>query len=531
MLRRFLICLAFAIWCFLDTWVEYAEGNIAYFSRLDPVGAVVIPVVWLEIILALSMFGFWEFCRWKRLDRRLLTHFLFLGVCFAPLGILSVAALRALPFDLTAIIRNALFLPVALIATTGAFGFVCLRPRVASRLMRGVFLYSWPILILILVQAARSTLLKYPHSAYADGPLAASFQSQPPRTRVIWIIFDELSQAITFGNRPPNLELPEFDRLKRNSFYATSAQSPADSTEISMPSLILGEEVIAASPEGPDNLRLRTASGGEPRSWSSMPNLFDGARDRGYNTALVGWFHPYGRILNRSLTKCYWTAGWLRAGIEERSDAQTLVYSMWDRLRLQVAALPLIGHLPGAFPGIYHRQSKMERFSWLHERALEVGSDPAIGLALVHLPIPHPPAIYSRTRDILTAQGRLSYLDSVALADRTLGALRRSMEQSGLWDRTAVLVSADHGWRTHLWRGDAEWTLDEETASHQNTSGVPFILKLPGQTSGVVYTERFDTLITRQLITAILKGELTDAVELPGFIGRTATVTREDAVR
>ena len=82
-----------------------------------------------------------------------------------------------------------------------------------------------------------------------------------------------------------------------------------------------------------------------------------------------------------------------------------------------------------------------------------------------------------------------------------------------------------------LWRGDAEWTADEEAASHQDTSRVPFILKLPAQTSGVVYTERFDTLITRQLITAILKGELTDAVELPGFIGRTATVTREDAVR
>ena len=71
-------------------------------------------------------------------------------------------------------------------------------------------------------------------------------------------------------------------------------------------------------------------------------------------------------------------------------------------------------------------------------------------------------------------------------------------------------MSADHGWRTNLWRGDAEWTSDEETASHQDTSGVPFILKLPGETSGVVYTKPFNTLITRQLITAVLKRELRD---------------------
>jgi hypothetical protein len=525
-LRRFLICVAFATWCFFDTWVEYAEGNIAYFSRFDPVGAVVAPIVWLEIILALGMFGFWEFCRRRRFDQTLPIRFLFLTLCFVPLGIASVAALRVLPFDLTLIVRNPLFLPACLIVAIAGFGFVCLRPRRASRLMCGVLLYSCPLLILVLVQSARSTLLKYPHSAYADGPLAASFQSQPPRTRVIWIIFDELSQTIVFGNRPPNLELPEFDRLKRSGFYATSAQPPGNSTEISMPSLILGEPVIEASPEGPDDLRVRTASGAEPHGWSSMPNVFDAARDLGFNTALVGWFHPYGRLLNHSLTKCYWTAGWLRAGIEEQSDAQPLVYAMWLRLRLQIAALPLIGHLPGVFPGIYHRQEKIERFSRLRDRALEVGSDRAIGLALIHLPIPHPPAIYSRIEDDLTAQGRIDYLDNVALADRTLGALRRNIEQSGLGDRTAVLVSADHGWRTPLWRGDPEWTSDEETVSHQDTSGVPFILKLPGETSGVVYTKPFNTLITRQLITAILKGELTDPVALPGFIGRSPAASR-----
>ena len=518
--RRIFICLAFATWCFLDTWVEYAEGGVAYFARQDPVRAVVIPIVWLEIILTLGMVGLWELCRRRGLGRALPFHLLFLALCFVPLGIGSVALLRALPFNLTATIRNPLFWPGVLIVVVVPLGFVCVRPRSASRFVLSALLCSWPFLIVVVVHAARETLLKYPGTAYADGALAAPFESPSARPRVVWIIFDELSQAIAFGNRPAGLALPNFDRLKSGSFYASSSESPADSTEIAMPSLILGERVIEAIPQGPDDLRVRTESQTSPRALSSMPNVFDAARDLGINTALVGWFHPYGRLINRSLTKCYWTAGWLRAGIEERSDPQQLLNAMWDRCRLQIAALPLVGHLPGVFPGVYQRQEKIERFTWLRDRAMEIVSDPAIGLALIHLPIPHPPAIYSRTGGTLTAQGRIGYMDNLVLADQTLGELRQAMEQSGLWGRTAVLVSADHGWRTRLWRGDAEWTPDEETASHQDTSGVPFLLKLPEQASGVVYSKPFNTIVTRQLITGILSGQLVDPSAIPGVVER-----------
>jgi arylsulfatase A-like enzyme len=113
-------------------------------------------------------------------------------------------------------------------------------------------------------------------------------------------------------------------------------------------------------------------------------------------------------------------------------------------------------------------------------------------------------------------------LDSVALADRTLGRLRQKMEQAGLWDRTAILVSADHGWRTNTWRNNPEWTSEEEAASHQDTSGVPFLLKLPGETSGIAYNDPFNTIVTRQLLTGILNGQLTESSSLPSLIVHTA---------
>jgi hypothetical protein len=40
--------------------------------------------------------------------------------------------------------------------------------------------------------------------------------------------------------------------------------------------------------------------------------------------------------------------------------------------------------------------------------------------------------------------------------------------------------------------------------------GVPFLLKLPNQTSGLTYKQTFNTVVTRQLIIDILRGDITD---------------------
>lgn len=520
MLRRLLTCLAFATWCFLNTWVEFAEGESPYYSRYDPIQAVVIPVVCWEILLTIVLLGGWEFCRRSRLTRSRLVHLLFLWLCLVPLGIAAIAAMRAAPFNLIPIVRKSWFWPVVLIVAVVPLGFAVLRPYSASRLMRSLFLWSWPALAIVLIQGARVTLFKYPAASYQDRVLAMPLKSPPKRNRVVWMIFDELSQSIAFDKRPAALQLPNLDQLKAESFYASSARSPADSTELSMPSLIVGEQVIAVSPRAPDSLYLRTRSRTEGFACSAVPNVFDKARELGFNTALVGWFHPYGRLLNHSLTKCYWTASWLNSGVEEPFQPQELWDGLLFRARLQFAVLPLVGHLPGVFPGISQRREKILRFSYLLDRTLEIISDPSIGLALIHLPIPHPPAINSRSARGLTAQGRNGYVDSIALVDQTLGLLRRRMEQAGLWDTSAVLVSADHGWRTHLWRGDPDWTADDESASHTDASGVPFLLKLPGQSSGVLYTKPLRTIVTSRLITDILSGKLTDPAAIPNAIER-----------
>ena len=513
MLRRWFVCLAFATWCFANTWVELAEGDGIYYARYNPLRTVVVPVLCWEILLALGIFGTWEWCRRRGYGKALLPHVLLLASSLVPLGIAALAFLRSVPFDLVPIVRKPLFWPIVLALGIVPAGMAILRPVQASRALRALYLYSWPVLALILFSAARTSLY-YPDAAYADGQTAPALSGPPPRIRVVWVIFDELSQAIVFDHRPPHLACPNFDKLRDQSFFATAARSPGDSTETSMPGLILGDKVVEAVPQGPNRLLLRTKQHQEQFSWDSAPNVFDDARQLGFDSALAGWFHPYGRVIHRSLTRCDWTAGWLLSGIEEPFQLESWPHAMWDRARLQIAVLPLIGHLPGMFPGAHHRIEKAVRFSWLLDRSRKFAADPAIGLVLIHLPVPHPPAFYDRTKGVITATGAVGYPDSVALADRTLGLLRESIEQAGLWDRTALLVSADHGWRTSMWRGTAEWTPEEESLSHYRTSGAPFLLRFPGQTATVPYSPRFNTVMTRRIIAGILGGQFTTAQQL-----------------
>lgn len=520
MIRRLAICVAFATWCFLNTRTELAQGKSVYFARFAPLHSVVVPALCWEVLIAGAMWGTWELLRLHGLSRSPLARFLFLSSCFVPFGIASVALLRAAPLDLTPVVRRPWFWPMALVLGVSLLLLALRRSYDPSRLIAELFLYSWPVLALVLFQAAHVTLFKYSQESYKDGPTAKPLPPAPRQVRFVWIIFDELSQAIAFEKRPAGLVLPQLDRLRSESFYSSSAESPSRSTDTAMPSLILGEQVETATPEGPETLRLRLRGHSQEIAWSDVPNVFDSARKLGFNTALIGWFHPYGRLLNRSLTKCAWIAGWLASGVEEPTEPQPLPDAMWNRARLQVATLPLVGHLPGFFPGIYHRRAKIERYSYLLDCAREAVADPAIGLVLIHLPIPHPPAIYNQSSGQITADGRIGYLDNVALADRTLGMLRQSLEQAGLWDRTAVLVSADHGWRPALWRGTPEWTAGEEAASHSDTYGVPFLLKLPSQKAGFVYQKRFNTIITRRVITDTLSGALTNPGQLPDNIDR-----------
>jgi hypothetical protein len=522
-LRRLAICAAFATCCFLNTWVELAQGDMAHYARFHP-GLVTMPAVLvLEAAISGLLFAAWEMQRrWKPIPYAA-ANLLFLFASIFPAGIVSVAVMRASPFNLGAIVRLPFYWVLTFAVTLPVAAYCVLRPVRAGGLMRRVFLYSIPVLCVVVFQACSVTLFRFSRQDFADGPAAARLGPSSPGKRVVWIVFDELSEAIVFDRRPASLTLPNFDKLRARGFRALAASSPNNVTENSMPSLILGLRVEKTEPVHPGSLLLSAPGRSERFEWRSTPNVFDRARELGFNTALAGWALPYGRLINGSLTECTWTADWLLSGVEEPSAPQSLVRSMIGRLRNQAASFPLIGHIPGMNPSGPQRAAKIARFQMLMKSASAYAADPSLGLVLLHLPAPHPPGIYDRAQGRFSDADGRSYLDNTALADRALGELTQAIERAGLARETTLIVSGDHGWRTGGWSHAPNWTKEEQRASENvETMGVPFLVRFPGQDQEFSYATPFNTMLTADMILAILRGELHSPQQFADWISGRA---------
>ena len=63
--------------------------------------------------------------------------------------------------------------------------------------------------------------------AFSDKALAPpSPTEKTPATRVLWLLFDEMDQRMTFSARPPTLQLPEMDLLRSQANLRQQCLSP-----------------------------------------------------------------------------------------------------------------------------------------------------------------------------------------------------------------------------------------------------------------------------------------------------------------
>ena len=174
-----------------------------------------------------------------------------------------------------------------------------------------------------------------------------------------------------------------------------------------------------------------------PVGWSSQPNVFSEARQSGFHTGLAGWCHPYCEVIGKSLTKC--------DEVKDNASADfTLKASMFSHAQglistiplLQQATIPIIQRV-AFFNQIVttgERRKYTVRYNRVLESALNAAVDPNLDLVFVHSPAPHPPGIYDRTKNDFSLESKNGYVDNLKLVDRTIGELRRAMEQTALWE-------------------------------------------------------------------------------------------------
>jgi len=508
-LRRDLVfSLSSANLCFLGGWSALVEPSAGYSRHAATPNEYL--ALMLDVLLLAAAF-FFILTLVRRLDR----PFAWKAVR-AALGLLLLIPLNVLRMQVRNLWMPSLFErfgPSVLRVSLIALGLVLVvilvrRLELFGRVAGFVVLLLSPLVPMLFANAVWLMLHPRPDGgnrhAYA---LAATDTSRP---RVLWLIFDEFDQRLAFGERPASVRLPEMDRIRSQAIYASNAFRPAGWTVLSLPSLINGSVVSDAKPGGPDELMITYAGSGGPVPWSAQPTVFSRVRDAGFNTALVGSYHPYCRVLGSSLTFCS------QSFVAASEPGSTLPVLLVDGFRGIVGTFPVAGRLP-RFESVC-RQGR-EMYLRVLQDARKVAVDPAFGLAFIHWPVPHSPFIYSRSRNDFALDGSGTYLDNLVLVDLTLGDLRRTMESAGTWENSTVLISSDHGLRGHIEDLLPAWGGRRPMAAHGGTDRrVPFLMKLPHQRQAAAYDAPFNTVVSCDLVLALLRGELSSTANVIQWI-------------
>ncbi|MEA2207106.1 MAG: hypothetical protein QOE77_3882 [Blastocatellia bacterium] len=532
MLKDAAIALSLANLCFVKVWSKLLSSANSYFGEF--------PIVYASIVIDVLLLAvlFWGAITLARRSGRVwpmtLARWAFLLAVITVLNGVATLVITFSPYNLSALMGRTVVSIIGL-TLTGLAVFSLIRwgrlvthtgPKLILALLPFVFLtFSQSIWRLVsFTPVAIAAVAHQPNGALSE----VLPSRKTPATRVLWLIFDEMDQRMTFSERPASVQLPELDRLRSQSLYATNAYPPAPLTYMSMPALISGRLVEKVTPVSSHELMLTFAGSTKPVGWSTQPSVFSEARNSGYSTALIGWCHPYCDVIGGGLTTCDVVKEKNTGDVSLQSSMFAQAQSMISTMPLvQPIALPLIQRVAFINQIVTHgeRQKYLVRYQFVLNGALKAITNPDLDLIMVHSPAPHPPGIYDRATGTFSMAGDRGYLDNLALVDRTVGELRRAMELAGTWDQTTVVISADHWWRTEMWsRGPFLTKEDAELSGRKMDHRIPFVVKLAGQPEPITYDHPFNTVLTHDLLLALLRGEVSSPQTVAAWLDAHRTI-------
>lgn len=389
------------------------------------------------------------------------------------------------------------------------------KPRIMDSIVRGLrlglaafsFCGLW-----IVPQLIYFAVLRPAPSFNHPAPLTAA----SPRSRVVWILFDELSYDLVFDHPPNGMVFPHLQSLRSQSVSFANIASAGSKTEQIVPALLDGRGVES----------LRGDSRGELETWDRSrqrwtpydPNttLFGVARDHGWNPGVVGWYNPYCRIFRTVLSSCSW-----RPGIQDMLTIES--HGASERKSAFANAIVIPRYLFGLF--FWHIASdqdvmlhqNLEDYQVLMDKSQKLIQDERVRFLFLHLPVPHPPGIFDRNAHRLCTCG--NYLDNLALTDDTLGVLLQQIQNTPSRDETTIVISSDHSWRVSLWKPSGFWTPEEERLSQHYSDERPvFLVHFPGQQSGATIQTPMSEFTEHDIFAAMLQNKLETPDDMAAFL-------------
>lgn len=319
-----------------------------------------------------------------------------------------------------------------------------------------------------------------------------------PQQRIIWVVFDELSQDQVFDHRQPGLNLPAFDALRANSVMFSDVNPAGYFTELVLPSLLWGKTVTGERSNLDGVLSARTEQG-----WARYPadqSIFADARRAGWTTGVAGWYNPYCRTFAAELDSCEWRLSTPIPG--EYSPQEGIAWNILAPVRKSF--LRLIGRkYRTPSNAVVHASDYTQIMDW----GRQLIADEDVGLVFLHLPIPHPYGIYNRRTGALGVEG--SYIDNLALSDIALSQIEKWIDATKSSPMTTLIVCGDHSLRVPLWSKTPDWSAEDKQASGGLFDPRPaLIVHLPGETQPETISQPFAALREHDLVEKLLKSPL-----------------------
>lgn len=501
--RDLAIALSLANLCYLRVWSElltYRRSD-TYLMKTPPGPAALAAVVTNVLVLTAVLWGSVFLARrWLSRSQFRWVQIGFLVFLAVPANAVRAVASQYFPYLKSPLIvllgpKGAAALGVVLVVIAGTV--IAIFRRRAATIAGSALTLFLPFCAVTFGQGIWK-IAHYHAPDFAARQLMQPLPVPSAAPRVVWILFDEWDYRLTFLDPDTGLRLPEVERLAREAFVADHALPPGPETPISIPAYFTGRRVNHVEYDGARELKITFADDNVPALWSQQPTVFSRARGLGLNTAAVEWFHPTCRILS-TLTSCEW---W-----EMPLQFNSMGRTYWQLLRGQTRSL-FETTLFSAFGQSLSVRQQVETYREMLGHGIAVANNPAYGLSFIHLPIPHAPHAYDRRSGQFTLRNSpiRGYFDSLALLDRTLGEIRKSMETSGMWDKTTVLITSDHPYR------------EAEQIDGKSDPRIPYLLKMASGKEPYVYDKSFNAVLTQDLVLSILRGEVASPKDVGNWL-------------
>lgn len=364
---------------------------------------------------------------------------------------------------------------------------VWLRRERMIRLARGATFVLSPLVILLLGPALFWRSWDYPRDA-----IPASAGEGEKGVPIYFFIFDEWSYQRLTENGEVRPEFPNVRAFKDQSLFFRAAHAPASSTHVSLPRILFQtrddeslpyvfldrkEPKEAHGPE-PERITGHAPSSGAPESLMAF------ARRHRYITYLVGFYLPYPHIMGNEVD------------VDRAYSNYPKGDTLFERMEITTLGAPQYWFMPG-ISGVWKDiWARVFSRHWvrLNHRVKQdlfdiVATAPHRSLVFIHFPAPHAPFVFdpdgSFRGPFPVTSGATADIDSDIMAgtpedyhrqmlyvDHLVGEVIARLKASGDFDRSLVILTADHSWRVDPDLAPEDWRAKRH---------VPLLVKLPGQ--------------------------------------------------